>query len=368
VCTGLFLGGYRVTGFIFELARVDALAVALSLAGMAEGIYAKESRRGQIGAGLLLALAFWAKQTGGLVGAALGLYLLLARGRQSWPFWLTFLGLTIPPAAALNAVTGGWFFYYTVEIAGANPIEPGRIANFLGPELVGAMGGLTVMAIGAAWLHTRHAGLRNLWRAPWLMMIVAAVIISGLGRASVGGNINNRLPAYALLCLAPALLWTAWAYNPRLPGRLLLGIVTVLALAQFALGIYNPWKYVATFSMRNQGEALIRTIAAEQGEVLVMMHPYYATLAGKAPSAQIAALWHARRRGQQPLPADLTARLQSGYYRAIISDESLFETEPALSRLLEKHYTPARHLSPDEAPPTSAGMVVWPAVVYRAKN
>ena len=67
------------------------------------------------------------------------------------------------------------------------------------------------------------------------------------------------------------------------------------------------------------------------GDVLVMMHPFYAYEAGKPPAAQIQALWHARWRGRDPLPADFVARIQNRDYSAIISDQSpYFETEPAL--------------------------------------
>ena len=119
--------------------------------------------------------------------------------------------------------------------------------------------------------------------------------------------------------------------------------------------------------MQQSGDRLIATIAAEDGEVLVLMHPYYGWLAGKRPSAQIAAMWHARERGTLPLLPDFVARLESHYYAAIISDNSLFETGPELQELLETYYTPAETLTLDEAPPTLTGMMVRPEILYRPK-
>ena len=47
-CAGLYLGGYRITGFWYELARVDSLYVALTLAGLVIGFYRGRSLRGAV--------------------------------------------------------------------------------------------------------------------------------------------------------------------------------------------------------------------------------------------------------------------------------------------------------------------------------
>ncbi|MEW5961029.1 MAG: hypothetical protein AB1801_25155 [Chloroflexota bacterium] len=364
VCAGLFLGGYRLNGFWYELARVDSLFAALGLAGLAVGIYGRHTRRGLMGAGFLLALACWTKQTGLILGGGLGLYLLAVRRRQVWPFWLTFGLLTIVPAIWLNSRSGGWFFYYTFHIARLNPIEIERVISFVTHELLGLMAGLSVMTIGAARLAWRRAGWPGLWQQPWLVCLALAVVISGLGRASVGGNINNRMVGYTLLCLAPALLLGEWRRQPDLRPQWSAGLIALLVLAQFTLGVYNPLRYIPTPVMRQSGERLIAKIAATNGEVLVLMHPYYACLAGKTPSLQLAALWHARERGVRPLPPDILARLESHYYAAIISDESLFETDPAWQELLNRYYTPIQTLPPELSPPTTTGMLVRPKIVY----
>ncbi|MFQ5613629.1 MAG: glycosyltransferase family 39 protein [Anaerolineae bacterium] len=362
-CAGLWLGGYRISGFWYELARVDALFVALVVAGLALGTPGQRpiSNRRQVAAGLVLALAFFTKQTGLVFGLGLGLYLWITIGRRAWPFGLSLTGLALPPALALNALSGGWFFYYTVTIASASPLEIGRAVHFLRNELFGLMAGLAVMALGAGLLAVRGAGWRGVLHRPWLIWTVLAVAVSGLGRTSVGGNLNNLMPAYALLCLAPALLQREWAAQPGLLPRWRGGLIAALILAQFALGAYNPLRYVPTPAMHRAGGHLIDRLRAVDGEVLVEMHPYYAWLAGKSPSAQMATIWHARRRGSQPLPPDFVARIQGQYYAAIISDESLFETEPDLLALLDAYYRPAGALGPDEAPATTTGLRVRPS-------
>jgi hypothetical protein len=210
-------------------------------------------------------------------------------------------------------------------------------------------------------------------RQPWLLFIAAACLAAIAGRASVGGASNQLIQAYAFLCLTPALIWRethSWARPQRAQTLIALAI-----LAQFGLAGYAPVgrlvrpqqaiRYAPTAEMRLAGDRLIDRLAAMPGDVLVMLHPYYAIQAGKSPAAQIQALWHARWRGRDPLPADLAARIRNRQYSAIISDQSpYFETEPALLALIEANYVLSATLDTQDSPPTMSGLVVRPKVIY----
>jgi len=343
--------------------------VALSVAGLAVGSYGSKNRWGLVFAAGLMALAFFTKQTAIIFGVGLAFYLMTTCRRHSLWYTVPFVLLTGIPALALNYSSDGWFFYYTFRIAGINPIEFGRLANFASFELFVVMGALSAMAAGAALLHYKYTGLAGIWQQPWFIWIGLAIVISALGRASVGGNLNNRMAAYTLLCLAPALLV---GEDVSLPERLhnkLTAVASILVLLQFALGAYNPLQYIPTQAMRSSGNQFIETIAATKGEVLVLMHPYYAVLADKPPSAQIAAMWHARQRGSLPLPPDFTARLKQQHYSLIISDATIFETDPELQTLLNKYYRVSEftnlRIYDNIAPATNTGMVVQPQIIYR---
>ena len=371
VCAGLFLGGFRINGFWYDVIRVDPLFVTLLLGGLALGIYAGRSRARLLLAAVVLALSFLTKQTGLAVGAGLAVWMLATIGRRAWWFILPFLALSLIPIFALNAATQGLFFYHVFKIGSADPIEFSRGVDFVVFDLFGVMLVLSVMALLAAALEWRRSGL-NFWREqPWLLAIAMGVAISGLGRVRVGGNLNDRMPVYALLCLAPALLVRATrgqaAPWPKLDGPLARWAPWVLAGAivlQFGLGVYNPLRYMPTAQMRQAGDNLVRRIAAVPGPVLVMMHPYYALLAGKEPSTQIATLWYVRDRGALPIPADFEARLETHYYAAIITDQSDFEIEPAMQNLLSSNYAQSAALDATQAPATLVGVVVRPQLLY----
>jgi hypothetical protein len=352
-CAALFLGGYRITGFWYELARVDSLFVMLLMIGMMIGLRARSVPR-LLAAAAVMTLAFFTKQTAVLFAGALALYLFLnIRWRVCW--FVIPLGVLVSiTILILNAMTDGWFWYHTFTIAGGDPIEFGRVLNYVFVDVLWGMGGLSVMLIVVLF---RRDVARNV---SWLVVILAAFIVSGVGRSSVGGNVNNLMPVYAFLCLSPMILFKTQRVSKTL---------WVLVVIQFALGAYNPLRYIPTSAMRESGDRLVKRIAETKGEVLVMMHPYYALLAGKQPSAQIAALWYGRARGTAPLPDDFVKRIQNRYYSMIVSDESLFELEDAeLQNLLNSYYVKTMIINESESPPAPVGMLVRPSAVYEPKK
>ena len=376
VCAGLFLGGYRINGFWYEVGRVDPLFVTLLLAGFALANYAADSNRRLVFSAVILALAAFTKQTGFIAAGGLALYLFLKIGQRGWIFLLTFGALTLIPFLLLNWWTDGWFFYHIFYIGAADPVEISRLVNFLTKEVFGVMAGLSLIALLTTILGIRQRGLNFLREQPWLIGLGLAIVISGLGWMRVGGNINNGMPAYALLCLAPAMLWrlsvpplSSEAHGKEKDQTSWRGwTMAMLILIQFGLGKYSPARAIPGFAMRRSGDHLIQQIAAIEEPVLVMMHPYYALMAGQEPATQIATLWYVRHRGELPLTNDFVNRIQSHYYTAIISDESFFETQPDLRKLLTTYYVQTETLNPGQAPSTITGVIVRPKIIYRPRQ
>lgn len=369
VCAaGLFLAGYHTTGGWYELARVDALYVMLTLAGVALLLYGKENRYRLPLAGVILGLAFLTKQNGLFFGLVVIVYLLFTEGRRAVAFAIPFALVSVLPVLYWDQASAGWFSTYVFKIAFLSPIEFGRATATLKDEFFGSMAGLTILLVIAGTALIWRTGLKAALLEPWLWFIGAALFISIAGRASVGGNRNNLMPAYAFLCIAPALA----ARGTRLWRESWQGVARsglfVLIMVQFALTSLVP-KYPASFiptaSMKRAGDRLIQHIASVRGPVMVPMHPYYAWLAGKEPAVDIQMLWHARRRGEAPLPADLVSRIRGHYYSEIISDESTpFETEPELAALLKSYYAPGTQIPPGESPRTITGVLVHPQKIY----
>ncbi len=360
----LFLAGYKLTGGWYDLARVDALFVFLVLAGMGAAVYQHHTNRGLALAGLLMGLALLTKQNGLFLTAVVGIWLLWAVRWRVWLFGAVFLLVTAVPLLLLEWRSGGWFSYYVVDIAYASPVELNRIWPNVRREVLGGMGFLVLLAGGTAVTYLAQRQWRKLIDPPWLLFMGAALFVSVTGRSSVGGNLNNLIIGFALLCLAPALLAGALR-----SGKWVNTLLTTAILAQFALLTFPPLPYAPqqfrpTATMRSQGELLTKYLAGTEGKVWVMLHPAYGLWAGQEAGVHIQTLWHARQRGTQPLPPDLVTRIQNQAYTVIISDESpYFETELALVALLEQYYR-AEPLPPEMSPPTLSGIRVRPLLIY----
>lgn len=375
-CAGLYLGGYRLSGFWYELIRVDSLYVMLVLTAFILAIYSGHKPRGVLAAASILALAFFTKQTAVVLavmllphfsryGLHLGRYGLYV-GRHAPLFAISFTVLAIGPYGLLNWLTEGWLYFHTFGIATSEKILVERILHYLFSEIFGVMGMLSTVMTGALVLAVRRTSLFGFLQAqPWFYGVAAGILVSGLGRAPEGGNLNNLMLVYALLCLAPSLLareiWRERSSAPRWAEAALTGAIVL----QLALGAYNPLRYIPTPTMRAQGSELIAHLRAEPGPVLVLMHPYYAVLAGKEPATQIIHLWYFYQFRGLELPEDLASRIRNRYYAAIYSDESLFETEPAFAKFFRAYYPNTEPVPESAAPLTLSGWPTQPTLILR---
>ncbi|MCB8978278.1 MAG: glycosyltransferase family 39 protein [Ardenticatenaceae bacterium] len=420
VGSGLFLGGYRLVGGWSDLARVDALFAFLSLAGLVVLVYGRKSgtQRGTEGTqsfaeikimlgAVLLGLAFLTKQNGLLLAVIAMLYFFTAEyaenaeksKKSASSAFIRVLIFFVAPFAVVAAVpvlvlqwgSGGWFSYYVVTIAYASPLDLGRLRNIFVWELGAGMGVLVGMAVFLVVLQVRRLEIGD-WRFlisrnPWLIFVGTAVFISVAGRSTVGGNLNNMLIGYAFLCLIPALSWNFQrkgakgqrakesAQSAESVDKISWRVTWVVAmLVQFVLVTFPlnsglPQQFLPTAEMRAAGDALVERVAAEPGEVWLLMHPSVAVRAGKRPYAHLQSLWHARQRGADPLPPDLVELIERQRFAQIISDESdFFETEPAFLELLLAHYEAVETLPLTQSPPTLNEPVIRPLTIYIPKE
>lgn len=372
----LFFLGNRVVGGWYELARVDALFLALVMAGFVLAVYRTYSSAALVASALALTAAFFTKQQGVFFIIVAGCYLLWVRRSQAWPFLGGCIAVGVLVFIWLQQATGGSFAYYVFGIqGGSSDVQPLRIIRSLALDFGGSMAALVAVYTLAALAAWRRQGWRFFVIQPWFLFTAAAIGAALLGRTSVGGNLNHLMPAYALLCLTPALLWAELVQRPEQTRRWASWALAGALALQIGLAFFNPARYATgntlplqltpTAAMRDAGDRLIACIAAVDGRVLVLQHPYYALLAGKEPAVQISALWHARRRGRDPLPDDLAGWIRDQKAAMIIADESdYFETDPAWVGLLNTYHRPAATLTDNEAPPTLTGVVVRPRTVY----
>ncbi len=375
LCAGLFLAGYDIVGGWYDLTRVDSLFMALAFGGMALAA-AAGARTGQVpvavsltrratilwvSAACLMALAFFAKQTALGFGLAVAAWTVIACGwRAGALFSAVYAMLLGAGIGMLNLSSDGAFGAVVFFLAANEPLEGPRLARFVVNELLGRMAPLAVLLVYAAWQSRRTASVVTWVRDnPWLVFTGAALVLSALQRARPGGALNSLLPLYTLLCLAPALAWAAGTQaKTAWPQRAVQATVLILVIGQLLLGRYDPRQHYPTPAMRAAGERLVQRIANTNGPVWVVDQPSFNLLAGQEPAVSLNALYAARRRGIDPFPTDLVEAIEQQSFVLILTNDSLFNHEPAFKELLQGHYVETGKLPPSEAPATLNGMPV----------
>jgi hypothetical protein len=208
---GLLAATYFAVGTWFDVARVDSLFLALSVAGLYAARRADRTG-GAVAAGLLLGAAFCTKQ------AAIVEDVAVLAAMAAGPRWR----LAAVAAAAWAAVVGGstlalglashgWYVYYVFEQMGQHALSPSNASQFWISELLPTLG----IAICAAVLGAR--------RMPLVLVAgcAALAVEAFAARAQTGSNLNDLLPVYMMVAVLAGLAMGGQpALSPRVAGQL----------------------------------------------------------------------------------------------------------------------------------------------------
>ena len=304
VAAGLFAATARVSGFWFDVARVDALYVFLLLLA---AWCLRFTSSGAL-AGALLAMAFHAKQTAIIAAAGWTVYLLWRRRAAAAPFLAAFAAVAIGGALLFDALSGGW---YTRFVFRPHGLLWYRLPEFWARELPQA---LPFAILGAVFLFGRR-GPRLGERAFYAALAAILLATSCYSRMVVGAYLNALLPALAALAILFGLALHEAREELAAPGDAGLQ-ATVWAAAALQLGMlaYNPLPRVPTAADADAGRRLVQTIAGISGDVLVPNHPYLAVRAGHAGHAHTMAIGEVLGfAGTAPFARDL----REGWRRAL---------------------------------------------------
>jgi 4-amino-4-deoxy-L-arabinose transferase-like glycosyltransferase len=348
VAVGLFAALFQRSGAFFDLARVDSLALFLTLLPV---WLLLRSERHDLAAGALLAAAFFTKQSMLLIAAPVVLARAWSlRGPRRLQCLAAFFALAAGGTGLLHLYTHGWSTYYLFTLPASHSWIAGSWIGYWRDDLF-----LTVPVAMLALAFAIAGARRGVTAQPVeLAVVLGCLVESWSSRMHSGAFSNVLMPIYA--CLA----WQTGTVMGRLDdsapvpfGR---PIVRTLApwacLLQLALLWFAPWKQVPTGADRAAGAALVARLAAVPGPVLVPFHPHLARLAGKATGAQEMALHDVLRGGNRPvadaLADEIRRRLRAREFAAVIVDQDWWPAE------LTASYLPSQTLFTPESP------VFWP--------
>ena len=352
-----FLGTYALSGFWFDLCRVDALAHLLLVAGAAlllggDPAARLTAWRGllDVGAGLLVAASLLTKQT----GLAAAVALLPAIGGQAWRRALLFTaGLaagTTLPVLRLRAASDGWFWTYVVTVPSAHPVPWTQAIAACG-ELARS---LPVAAVVLALLpfvprpllsRLDPAGATPEARRrldPWLWPGLATLLSCVWARAHAGSYDNVFLGAHWFAILALARLWDRCLTLPPATdtGRAARTLAAVALGLQALLCLYDPRAVMPARDAAQRHEALRLLLSRAPGEIFFPDRPLLVARAGTGHHAHGMALNDVRRAALAGAPApDLDALWATRRFAAVIVRPD------AITPALEANYVAAPGLT-----------------------
>jgi hypothetical protein len=276
---GMFAATYFVAGTWFDIARVDSLFLALSIAGLYAARHMRATR-GAIAVGVLLAAAALTKQTGLAEGVAVFAVLLTGpRRRLAAVAALTEAAVFGVSTVVLRLTSGGWYTYYTFRQMSEHSLTYGNFGWFWTALLTA-----TGLAAGAALIGARRVPRE-------LLAGCAALAVEGYATlVHSGGAINDMLPAYLAVALLAGL-----ALGSPAPRVTIVSGVLVLAQSVFLLASAHPAQAIPASADRAAGEQLVAGMRALGGDVAVPGEPSLSLLAGMAPAAVPGAVYDVLR-------------------------------------------------------------------------
>ena len=292
--SGLFAATYQLSGYWFDIGRIDMLATILVLLSiflirLRTPIY-------YVIAGIMLSLACLTKQTNVLTLILLCAYFLLFDRRNSPGFLISSIASFSIASLLLNRIYSGWyaFFVFTSPVGsqGSPSITPSMIIQAIPDFWLNSILFLvpiaTFFVLAYVWVNLRHLQNQN----TFYFYIFCATGMIGTSWASLvhlGGYKNDLIPAFAVIAILFGLGLQRMLHEEqnRLHNSLWLGV----CILQFIALYFPVAPQIPTLQDLSAGQSLIAEIREQPGDVYVPFHPELPLMAGKPTFASWNAMY-----------------------------------------------------------------------------
>ncbi len=362
LAAGAFAATFAAGGAWLDLARVDSLAIFLSLLSITLLRHGYR-RPAMLAAGAIAAVACFTKQTSFLILTPVFGWALLTKPRAA--IWASGAALLTGGASLcwLQWTSEGWFTYYALELPPSHAWVPEMWTGFWVNDVVATVPVLLLFAL--------VGGLCPFWIA----VLAGGLGASWLARLHEGGWDNVLLTGYAALSVPFAIGVHRLSKRLSKARPLLCGIVLWLCLGQFGWLAYDPRPLVPTHSDREAGASVVAELSGIDGDILVPNHGYLPRLAGKKTHAHFGCYTDVIRANIRETGSDLkqdaAAAMRRRAFAAVVLDSD--PLAPAVfgqlfPGLLE-NYAPDRFLLPRDSRVLQplTGAPCRPVVLYLPK-
>ncbi len=357
--------GYPVVDGWYDLIRVDTLAAALLAGAAALCASLRRDDRWQWGvaAGVLLALAFFAKQTAAVYAPWLALMMWLRQRRAAVAMVVTGALCSGAALGALQWTSDGWYWTATVTALGKHDILPEaawRAAARLWSFCPWALGVVPVAAVAARqrWLRYRTV--------TWLGMFLLALPQSIVASAKAAAHVNNLMMAVVLAGPVLVMCCADVDRGARAGGHGGWGDAARLAAAALLVAFGVRWdhrwpSYLPAEADRLRAEGLHRMIAALEGDVVMPEHPFVPVMHGKTTDQPITQAYH----DYGALGPDAFDAFRCGQQISAPWAVLGVAPTPLMAGIIHRQYLEARRVA--GSPPMRSGYRTRPTILLRRR-
>ncbi len=354
---GLFAATYELTGFWFDIARVDSLFLLLILAGTWLARF-PTSRLSALGSGVLLFLAFWTKQTGLVLAAPALVFALVSNWRRGLFSTGAFALPVIAAVLGMHYVSDGWFGYYIFGAPAQHEILWDRapelaLSFFWNPVAVPML--LAGLAIVSDALHAQG-------RRVWLLYMLLTGCALGTSYSSLlhrDGFVNVLMPGYAVLSMMAGLGY-AWVSRQTVSRsscrlRILRGFSAGGLVMGFLALAYDVRRAVPSAADVSAAQQMIDGLKTAPGPILLLSSGNYGTMAGhgevNAHAMALADIFKTRDQNtMEHVRSEILQAIREKHYRGIVIDRGWDVLPPEFAAEVRTRYRLASKLFPASAP------------------
>lgn len=336
---GIFSAVFQITGFWFDLARVDSLFLMFLFATI-YFLRFYEKNSGLFLSAVFALLGFLTKQTMIIIIIPIFLYLLINYKVRALYFILPFLiGITIS-TVLLNYNTNGWYLFWMYEIPASQEWNFKYLLSFWSYDVFKHTSIIFLFSI--IWLLYLIKDKDKKTMTFYLTLTIGIITAVWMQRLHLGGFVNANIPFYAIFSMIFLIGLNFILKKIEIKSvnkHTVLIIFYLIIMSQLLALNYNPFKAIPTKEDLNAGKKLVEKIKNIDGEIFIPNHNYLLRFAGKKTYAHWVGfldLMISKSKWKEKLEQDLEQKLSTAFFKVIIVNDDFSY------HYLEKYYEKKR--------------------------